>query len=220
MRAKFKIMTKNSYPKLKIAPSILSADFGKLNEEIAQVEAVSDVLHIDVMDGHFVPNISFGVPVMKWIKSSLPLDVHLMIEYPKKYVDDFVKAGANRIIFHLESEDKPSSVIDKIILLGAAPAIAIKSKTSVSEIAEFLPMLDMVLVMTVEPGFGGQEFMPEMVKKIKELRDLGFDKDIGIDGGINAETAKVCREAGASLLVAGNYIFGAKDRRAAVQSLR
>lgn len=220
MRAKFKIMTKNSYPKLKIAPSILSADFGKLNEEIAQIEAVSDVLHIDVMDGHFVPNISFGVPVMKWIKSSLSLDVHLMIDYPEKYIDDFVKAGASRIIFHFESQDKASSVIDKIILLGAKPAVAIKPKTSVSEIAEFLPMLDMVLVMTVMPGFGGQEFMPEMVKKIKELRSLGFDRDIGVDGGINAETAKICREAGANLLVAGSYIFRAKDRKAMVHSLR
>lgn len=213
-------MTEISIPKLKIAPSILSADFGKLNEEIAQVEAVSDVLHVDVMDGHFVPNISFGVPVMKCIKTSVPLDVHLMIDYPEKYIDDFVKAGGSRIIFHFESKDKPLSVIDKVISLGAKPAIAIKPMTPVSAITEFLPMLDMVLVMTVEPGFGGQAFMPEMVEKVKELRNLGFDKDIGIDGGINAETGKICRDAGANLLVAGNYVFGAKDRVIAVQSLR
>ncbi|MBI4235699.1 ribulose-phosphate 3-epimerase [Candidatus Peregrinibacteria bacterium] len=206
--------------KLKIAPSILSADFGKLNEEISQIAAVSDILHIDVMDGHFVPNISFGAPVMKCIKTFVPLDVHLMIDIPSKYVDDFVKAGADRIIFHAESKDKPSSVIDKIILLGAKPAIAIKPMTPVSAITEFLPMLDMVLVMTVEPGFGGQAFMPEMIEKIKKLRALGFDKDIGVDGGINAETAKICRDAGANLLVAGNYVFGAKDRVKAVESLR
>lgn len=205
---------------VKIAPSILSADFGKLNEEIDEIEGHADLIHVDVMDGHFVPNISFGAPVMKWIKTDLPLDVHLMISHPLRYVEQFVKAGASRIIFHVESEDDPEEVIEKILSCDAKPGISIKPATPVSAIERWLPVLDEVLVMTVEPGFGGQMFMEDMVPKIKELRDMGFDKDIAIDGGINAGTAKICRDAGANVLIAGSYVFGSKDRGAMIESLR
>lgn len=205
---------------IKVAPSILSADFGRLNEEIASIEAYSDVLHVDVMDGHFVPNITIGAPVVKCIKSKLPLDVHLMIEHPEKYVKDFAKAGASRLIFHCEATDDLVGLVNLIKGEGVEVGVSIKPGTPVSAIAEVLPMIDEVLVMTVEPGFGGQEFMMDVVPKIGELRKLGFEKDLAVDGGINAETAKICRDAGANVLGAGSYIFKAEDRRLAIESLR
>lgn len=205
---------------LKIAPSILSVDFGKLNEEINEIEQYADVIHIDVMDGHFVPNISFGAPVMKWIKTKLSLNVHLMIDNPEKYLRDFANAGADRIIVHSEVCDDLGRTLGLISDLNVETGVSIKPGTPVSDIKDYLDLLDEVLVMTVEPGFGGQEFMHDVVPKISELRELGFRGDIGVDGGINAETAKIVKDAGANLLIAGSYIFKSEDRAEAVKSLR
>lgn len=212
--------------KIQIAPSILSADFGKLNEEIREIEKYVDRIHVDVMDGHFVANISFGAPVMKWITSKLPKDVHLMIEHPWKYFEDFANAGGDTLIVHSEvcsklgSENDLPSVLKKIKKLGACVGISIKPKTGVKVVAPYLKMIDQVLIMTVEPGFGGQDFMPEMVSKIGELRALRYQGDIGVDGGINDKTASICVEAGANLLIAGNYVFGARDRVERIRSLK
>lgn len=197
--------------KLKIAPSILSADFGNLNKEMAELEPYCELFHVDVMDGHFVPNITIGAPVVKCLNTKLPLDVHLMIENPEKYVEDFIKAGGDRIIVHSEACKDLKGVLKMIADLGAEAGVSIKPGTAVSEISGVLALVEEVLVMTVEPGFGGQSFMADMVPKIRELRELGFQKDIGVDGGVNAETAKVCREAGANLLVAGNYVFAGQN---------
>ncbi len=205
---------------LKIAPSILSADFGKLNAEIAELDDLADLFHVDVMDGHFVPNITIGAPVVKWLQSTKPFDVHLMIENPEKYVGDFAKAGSDRIIVHVEACKNYPAVLKQIAELGKLPAVSIKPNTAVAEIKDYLDLVDEVLVMTVEPGFGGQSFMAEMLDKVKELREMGYDKDIGVDGGINAETGKLAKEAGANLLVAGSYIYGSDDRVAALESLR
>jgi ribulose-phosphate 3-epimerase len=206
--------------KVEIAPSILSADFSKLGAEIAEIEPYSDRIHVDVMDGHFVPNISFGAPVMQWIDSKLPLDVHLMIEHPWRYYEDFVKAGASIIIIHEEVCDDMRARLLEIKNLGVDAGICIKPDTEVEKIEDVLDIVDQVLVMTVEPGFGGQKFMPEMIPKVVQLREMGYKGDIGIDGGITDESANVCIEAGANLLIAGSYVFGAKDRRAKVESLR
>ncbi len=212
--------------KIQIAPSVLSADFGKLTEEIAEIEQYCDRIHFDVMDGHFVPNISFGAPVMKWIKSSLPIDVHLMIEHPWKYFEDFVKAGGDLIIIHQEACEEDGeqfdlkNVLGMIKKLGVKTGVSIKPGTSAGVLMNVLDLIDQVLVMTVEPGFGGQEFMVGMLPKIAELKEHGFKGDIGVDGGINDKTAKLCREAGANVLIAGNYIFSSMDRVAAVESLK
>lgn len=206
--------------KIQIAPSILSADFGKLNEEISWVEPHSDRIHFDVMDGHFVPNISFGAPVMKWIKTKLPIDAHLMIETPERFCDDFVKAGADLIIVHEEACLDLPKVLDYLKGLGVKAGVSIKPMTPVSKIKHVLDKVDQVLVMTVEPGFGGQEFMENMVPKISELRALEFIGDIAVDGGIDDKTAPICVAAGANILVAGNYIFSSVDRVFAIKSLR
>ncbi len=206
---------------VKIAPSILSADFGELNADIKTVEDVgADLLHVDVMDGHFVPNISIGPCVVRKIKSGLPLHVHLMISEPEKYVEEFAKAGAAKVIFHVEACEDCVVLIEKIKGLGCEAGVSLKPGTAVSTIKDFLSELDEVLVMTVEPGFGGQSFMEDMVGKICELREAGFEGDIAVDGGINAETGKVCREAGANILIAGSYIFKADDRGKAIESLK
>ncbi|MDA1060826.1 MAG: ribulose-phosphate 3-epimerase [bacterium] len=205
---------------LEIAPSILSADFGKLSEEIAEVEPYSERIHFDVMDGHFVPNISFGAPIMKWIKSELPIDVHLMIEHPWDFFEDFVKAGGDTIIVHEEACEDLRGTIEKILALGVKAGVSIKPKTGVESITNVLDLVQQVLIMTVEPGFGGQKFMSDMMPKIAQLKEMGFDKEIAIDGGVNGETAKICRDAGANVLIAGSYIFGSEDRIAAINSLR
>lgn len=205
---------------IKIAPSILSADFGKLNEEIAEVEPYVDLIHVDVMDGHFVPNITIGAPVVKNIKSNKPLDVHLMTENPENFVDDFAKAGANIITVHVEACEDPAAVLKQIRDLGVKPSICVKPKTDVADIEPYLDMVDMVLVMTVEPGFGGQSFMEDMMSKVERLRELKSELDIEVDGGIKDHTAKTAIAAGANVLVAGSYIFGAEDRKAACESLR
>lgn len=211
--------------KVQIAPSILSADFGKLTAEIAAVEPYSDRIHFDVMDGHFVPNISFGAPILKWVQTKLPIDVHLMIEHPWLYIEDFVKAGGNLIIVHSEVCAKSgrynlANVLKMIKKFGAQTGVSVKPKTPVGVLKNVLSQIDQILIMTVEPGFGGQSFMPKMVAKIGQLRKMGFKGDIAIDGGINADTGKICADAGADILIAGNYIFGAKDRVKAAKSLK
>lgn len=208
-----------------ISPSILSADFANLERDIKLVEqAGADWIHVDVMDGHFVPNITIGVPVVKSLKkvTSLPLDVHLMIENPQNYVDDFASAGADIITFHYEAApDKVLEIAKKIKDLGIKAGLSIKPKTKASEIFEFLPYLDMVLVMTVEPGFGGQSFMHDCAQKITEIRQIAPENlIIQVDGGINNVTGHVCTSLGANSLVAGNYIYGHNDVAQAIQSLK
>jgi ribulose-phosphate 3-epimerase len=205
-----------------IAPSILSADFSKLGQEIKDVEeAGADWIHVDVMDGHFVPNITIGPAVVKSIRpvTKLPLDVHLMIKNPEKYIESFAKAGSDIITFHSEIEEDPKEVIRLIRYYKKRVGISIKPKTDIGPIENILPMVDMVLVMTVEPGFGGQSFISDCLPKIERLRSI-FKKDIEVDGGINAETARDCRSSGANVLVAGSFVFGAKDYSAAIKSLK
>ncbi len=204
----------------KIAPSILSADFGKLNQEIAELEGHFDLVHVDVMDGHFVPNITIGAPVVACVKASKPLHVHLMIENPENFVEDFAKAGSDILIVHSEACPKLGEVLDQIASFGMKRGVSIKPKTPVSDIIPFLEKIDEVLVMTVEPGFGGQAFMPEMMSKIEELRKLKPELEISVDGGINPQTARQCVQAGANVLVAGNFVFRAADKLQALKDLR
>lgn len=213
--------------KIKTAPSLLSADFKNLSQELTKCEqAGTDYIHFDVMDGVFVPNISFGSPVLKSVKNGtlLPFDVHLMITNPLKYVDDFADAGADIITFHYESDCDCDEVINAIHKKGKKAGLAIKPATPVSKILQYIEKVDMVLVMTVEPGFGGQSFMESTVEKIKELYRIAQDKNpdinIEVDGGINSETAKIAVDAGADILVAGSYLFGAEDMKKAVESLK
>lgn len=210
--------------KIIVSPSILSADFANLERDIKKVEnAGADWLHIDIMDGHFVPNITIGVPVVKSIKeiATLPLDVHLMIENPEKYIEPFAKAGADILTFHYEAaKDNVKGIIDKIHSYGINAGLSIKPKTSPEEIIDYLPSLDMVLIMTVEPGFGGQKFMPDCAEKIPVIKQHATENlIIQVDGGINADTAKVCTQYGANSLVAGNYIYKSDDFEKAILSL-
>jgi ribulose-phosphate 3-epimerase len=208
-------------PPIKIAPSILSADFGKLNEEIASIDEHVDFIHVDVMDAHFVPNLTLGAPVVKYIKSKKNLECHLMITNPEKYVEDFAKAGAWMITIHWEAtKDKTADVLQQIRDLGVKPSLSLNPPTDVSEIEPYLDLVDMVLVMSVNPGFGGQSFIEDVLPKVKRIRELKPDLDICMDGGINAETGKLSIEAGANALVAGSYIYKAEDRLAAIESLR
>lgn len=213
--------------KIKIAPSILSADYAELKNEIEKVkDGGADMLHIDVMDGHFVPNISIGVPVVKSLRKATDMffDCHLMISKPYDYIDAFADAGADMISFHLESESDTEKTIDKIISRGVKPALVIKPKTRAEEVFEYLEKLDMVLVMTVEPGFGGQSFMADMLEKVTLIREKANEINpellIQVDGGIIPETAKSCINAGADVLVSGSYIFGASDIKSAIEALR
>lgn len=208
-----------------VSPSILSADFANLERDIKAVEnAGADWIHVDVMDGHFVPNITIGVPVVKSIRkiTKLPLDVHLMIENPEKYVEPFVKAGADIITFHYEAAGEKSREILKMIKsFGVKAGISIKPKTCPDEIFNLLTTADMVLVMTVEPGFGGQSFMADCAEKIPYLKNNSpQNMIIQVDGGINAETAKVCTRLGANSLVAGSYVYKSDDIKTAIDSLR
>lgn len=212
---------------IKIAPSVLSADFSRLGEEIKKVEAAgADMIHIDVMDGHFVPNITMGPFVVKAIKkvTGLPLDVHLMIENPLKYVKSFADAGSDIISFHAEAAKEAKEIIKEIKNNHKIPAIAINPDGDISLIKPILSDLKMVLLMTVFPGFEGQTFMPSVLPNIKKLRsminNLGLDVDIEVDGGINAQTAAEAISAGANVLVAGSAIFYSKDYKAAIRSIR
>ena len=212
---------------IKISPSMLSCDFSRIGEELESIKnAGADMVHIDVMDGIFVPNISFGMPVIESIRkcSDIIFDVHLMIDRPERYVEAFARAGADIITFHVEACEDSKSLLEKIKKLGCRAAISVKPKTAVEDIFDLLPICDMVLIMTVEPGFGGQSFMADMIPKIKALKAevdrLGLDVDIQVDGGINAENAPVVIEAGANVLVAGSAVFKEKDRRSIIQKLR
>ena len=209
-----------------ISPSILSADFANLERDIKLVEDNgADWIHVDVMDGHFVPNITIGIPVVKSLKrfAKKPLDVHLMIENPEKYIEDFAKAGADIITFHYEAV-KPENIEDicnKIKSLGCKAGISIKPKTNQNDLIPYLQFVDMVLVMTVEPGFGGQEFMHYCAQKIPTIQQNGKeDLIIQVDGGINDVTSKICTSLGATSLVARSYIYKSKDVKKAIESLR
>lgn len=178
------------------------------------------MLHIDVMDYHFVPNLTFGAPIIRCIKSKLPLDCHLMVENPEKYLAELAEIGVTSVTVHWEACVHLHRVITLIQELGMKAAVAINPGTIIDGLRDILPLLDMVLIMSVNPGFGGQKFIEIALEKIRALRSLRQDLLIQVDGGINAETAKLCREAGADILVAGSYVFGTKDRKMAIKSLR
>ena len=211
----------------RLAPSILSADFSRLGEQTASIErAGAHLIHVDVMDGHFVPNITFGAPIIKSIrdKSSLVFDVHLMISDPLKYVPDFVKAGADVITFHIESDSPVDETVDLIRSSGCKAALSVKPGTPVESVFPYLDKLDMVLIMTVEPGFGGQKFMADMMPKITALREecerRSLDIEIQVDGGISAKTIEEPARRGATVFVAGSAVFGADDPAQAIAQMK
>ena len=207
-----------------VSPSILSADFANLERDIKRIEdGGADWVHVDVMDGHFVPNITIGVPVIASIRkvTKLPLDVHLMIENPEKYVEPFVKAGTDILTFHYECGTDIKKTIDLIKSFGIKVGLSIKPKTTPDVVFPYLKDLELLLVMTVEPGFGGQKFMQDCADKIPVIKEKAPENlIIQVDGGINAETARICTFYGANSLVAGNYIYKSADIKSAIKSLR
>ena len=230
MRGSFcegEIQTELRLPKtgtIEIASSILSADFARLADEIAQVEAAGvKIVHLDVMDGHFVPNITIGLPVIEKLRkySKAVFDCHLMISEPGRYAERFIEAGANHITFHIEAEKEPDKLIEKIHSLGATAGVCLNPETPVEKISKIAGLCDMVLVMTVHPGFGAQKFLADAAKKIINVRQLvGPEIRVEVDGGINTDTTPIVVSYGADTLVAGNAIFSKKDRAKAIEAIR
>ena len=214
---------------MKIAPSILSADFARLGEEVEEIKnAGADYAHFDVMDGCFVPNISIGIPVLKSLRkaSDIFIDVHLMIDKPVRYVRQFCEAGADLVNFHVES-DSQENILEAISIaksMGKKTGVTLKPKTEADEVLPFLPYVDLVLVMTVEPGFGGQKFMADQLPKIRRIRELievyNPSCELEVDGGVDENTAPLVKEAGANVLVAGSAVFNKADRKAAIEAIR
>ena len=212
---------------IKISPSVLAADLSNLAKDVIDIESAgADMVHLDVMDGIFVPNITFGMPVIKALrdKSNLIFDVHLMIDKPERYAMRFIDAGADILTFHIEACEKPAELLEQIREQGVMAGISIKPATPVEDIYPLLEQCDMVLVMTVEPGYGGQKLIPETVEKVRKLKaeitKRGIDLEIAVDGGVNESNAPELINAGAGILVAGSSVFGASDRRVAIDALR
>lgn len=210
----------------KVSPSLLSADFSRLGEQVKLVEKYSDQIHFDVMDGHFVPNITCGPAVLQAVRRStrLPIEAHLMVSNPSEFIADFAKSGADIITVHIEADRHIHRTLNRIRGMDKKPGVSLNPSTPVSAIEYVLEEVDQVLVMTVNPGFGGQKFIESMLPKIRKLKELirerGLQAEVEVDGGINAETAKKATAAGADILVAGSYIFNSKDPIAAIKSLK
>ena len=209
---------------IEVAPSILSADFARLADEIAEIESAGvNMVHLDVMDGHFVPNITMGPPVIAKLRkvSKLFFDAHLMITDPAKYAKAFVDAGANHITFHIEVADEPEKLVGQLHKLGCTAGVCLNPETPVEALEKIAPLCDMVLVMTVRPGFGAQKFMPEAAKKIVQIREMvGPETRVEVDGGIDPQTTPIVVSYGADTIVAGNAIFSKSDRIAAIEAIR
>lgn len=212
---------------VKISPSILSCDFAKLGEEVEEIRiAGAEMAHVDVMDGIFVPNMSFAFPIIESLRKVTPifLDVHLMITKPERYIDRFLDVGSDLITFHLEATDVPDECIEMVKRRGKKVAVSIKPATPIEAVYPYLDRCDMILIMTVEPGYGGQKLIPECLEKVKKLKaeidSRGLNIDIQVDGGINEKTSKDAIAAGANILVAGSAVFNCEDRRAAIDALR